>query len=146
MTDATLAAEALVTAYCGWHISPSRTETLVLDGPGGRTLLLPTLHVIEVAAVTSDGITLDPDSYDWSETGIVELRSGRFSRRLRGVTVTLTHGYTFMPDEVQQVIDYMAGAGFGPRAVQVGQVRVETPTGWVAAESILDRYKLPPRP
>jgi len=140
------AAQALVTAYCGWHIAPSKTETLTLDGPGTRTLLLPSLHVTEITSVVNEGTELDTDAYDWSDAGIVELRHGWFSRRLRGLTVTLTHGYDTMPADVAAVIAQIDGTGFGPQAVQVGQVRVETASGIVTASSILDRYKLPPRP
>lgn len=147
MTDTTpTAAEALVTAYCGWHIAPPRTETITLDGPGTRTLLLPSLHVTEISSVISDGTTLDPDCYDWSESGIVELRGGWFSRRLRGVSVALKHGYETMPADLAAVVSQIDGTGFGPQAVQVGQVRVQTADGVQAAGSILDRYKLPPRP
>lgn len=138
--------EALVTAFCGWHIAPSRTVTLRLDGSGARSILLPSLHVTDVASVSSDGVVLDPDRYDWSEAGIVELRGGCFTSRLRGVSVTFTHGYDTMPPEVQAVIGELDGSGIGPQPVQVGQVRVETSDGWTSAESILAPYKLPPRP
>ena len=39
------AAQAAVRAYCGWHIAPSLSETLVLDGTGARAFILPTLHL-----------------------------------------------------------------------------------------------------
>ena len=38
------AAEGAVRRYCGWHIAPVATETLVLDGTGTR-LALPS-HLV----------------------------------------------------------------------------------------------------
>jgi hypothetical protein len=146
LDDTQTAAQALVAAYCGWHIAPSKAETITLDGPGSATLLLPTLYVTQLTSVTSDGITVDPEDYDWSEAGIVELRCGVFSSRFRGVTVGLTHGYANMPADVLAVIAQLDAGGFGPQVAQVGQVRVQTAAGMVAADAILDRYRLPPRP
>lgn len=140
------AAQDLVTAFCGWHISPVKTETLVLDGTGSRTLILPSLHVTDVLELVNDGTVVDPESFDWSKRGMIELRSGRFSRRFRSISVSLTHGYDFMPAQVQTVIDQLTASGIGPQPVQVGQVRVETASGWVSAESILAPYRLPSRP
>lgn len=156
MTDATTAAEALVTAYCGWHIAPSINAVLTLDGPDGHALLLPSLHVTEITSVTNDGTVLDADAYDWSEAGIVEMRCGRFSRRRRGVVVTLTHGYDDMPAEVEAVIDRIASRSAADAGVvaQVGQVRYATTASGVGVggsltdfdRAVLARYKLPPRP
>jgi hypothetical protein len=157
MSDvAPMAAQALVTAYCGWHIAPSKTETLTLDGPGGQTLLLPSLYVTNLTEVTSEGTVFDINTYDWSEAGIIELRCGCFSCRLRSVTVTLTHGYPNMPADVEAVIARVDDRGTSDSgAIQsVGQVRYATTSSGVGVgmaltdfdRAILDRYKLPPRP
>ena len=59
-----LAACDAVRGYCEWHIAPSVTETLTLDGPGGSVLHLPSAHVTAVASVTNDGAVIaDPQ---WS--------------------------------------------------------------------------------
>jgi hypothetical protein len=147
MSDASDQAQALVTGYCGWHVAPSRTETLTLDGSGSMFLTLPSLHVTDIAEVTDRGDTLDTDDYDWSASGLVYRRRGRFSHRYRSVTVTLTHGYDDMPDDVQAVIGQLTDGGIGPQFVQVGQVRVSAPGSngdaeVVTAASILNRYKL----
>jgi hypothetical protein len=156
MPDTTTAAQALVTAYCGWHIAPGVSETLTLDGTGSGTMLVPSLHITSLTEVTNEGITLDPVTYDWSAAGIIELRCGRFTHRLRGVTVTLTHGYPNMPADVQAVIDRIDARGTDDPGVlaQVGQVRYATTASGTAVgasltdldRAILDRYKLPPRP
>ena len=66
-------AEAMVRAWCGWHIAPERDEVLTLDGPGGAHLTLPSLHVVDVASVVENGELLDPANglYTWSAAGII---------------------------------------------------------------------------
>lgn len=148
--DPSATALAAVQAYCGWHIGPSQEDTLILDGSGASLLMLPSLHVTDVASISADydgGLTvLDPTSYDWSAVGMIELRNGCFPHRFRSVTVTFTHGYSEMPANVQAVVDQITAGGIGPQAIQVGQVRVQVQSGWLSAESLLAPYKLPPRP
>ncbi|WP_328660373.1 hypothetical protein [Nocardia salmonicida] len=104
---------------CGWHIAPSITETLTLDGPGRRTLLLPSLYVTAITAVTEDGTAVPADQFDWSEKGMLRHRSGLWTDRWRGITVTLTHGYDQAPAGVIGVIaDVVADA----MAVPLGTV------------------------
>lgn len=151
MTLSTYAAEAIVRDYCGWHISPNMTETLTLDGPGGTVLTLPSLHVSDISQITNAGTALDASDYDWSTAGIVELRCGRFTSRLRAVSATLTHGYPQMPAGIQAVIDHLATQDLAGQVVRVGQVQVSAvradgATEVMSAASILDRYRLPPRP
>jgi len=131
-------AMAAVRAYCGWHIAPSRDETLTLDGPGGTALVLPSLHVTDVVSVTENGTVLadgtDPDipaDYSWSEAGIIQRGpagqtawSGSWScgvslwtRELRGIVVELTHGYDEWPPELAGIIN------------AVSQRMVDNPTG-----------------
>ena len=43
------AAQGAVRRYCGWHVAPSITETLRLDGYGGRVLTLPSKHITAIA-------------------------------------------------------------------------------------------------
>lgn len=97
--------------YCGWHIAPSFRQTLVVDGNGRRTLLLPSLHVTDVHLVSESGTILridDPTEtevgdVEWSQTG--ELVSGRpWTERKRAVLVDLTHGFPEIPDVVIGVV------------------------------------------
>lgn len=105
--------------FCGWHIAPSITQTLTLDGPGRRTLLLPSLHVTSIAEVTEDGTAVPADQFDWSEKGMLRRRSGVWSDRWRGITVELTHGHTSAPAGVLGVIvDVVSEA----MAVELGTV------------------------
>lgn len=88
------AVSAGIRRYTGWHITPQRSETLVVDGTGGSTLLLPTAHLVEVVALVNDGIEVDPVNLEWSSSGIVRLRTpSRFSPKLGGVAITVLHGW-----------------------------------------------------
>ena len=86
------AATQAVRSYCGWHVAPVETETVVLDGPGGKTLYLPTHHVQAIISVHNDGLDVT-GSVDVSPLGILELKDGRWTRRLGGVVVEFSHGY-----------------------------------------------------
>lgn len=167
--DATARAEAEVRAYCGWHIAPEQTETLTLDGPGGPLLVLPSLHVVSVTSVAENGVELDPAGYAWSAAGVVRRTSSAatwngyygpgwtgWTDTLRGIAVTLTHGYASMPLDVQSVIDRLAARSVEDPSQysQVGAVAYATGADGLPAsgsltaldQAVLDRYRLPPRP
>lgn len=144
------AAAAYIKAYCGWHVAPVITETVVLDGQGGWSLILPTLRLTDLTEVTSDGAAVD--GLQWSEAGMV--RGCHWSHKLRGIQVTMTHGYEDTPPELVaagvRITDLMAAtAGVasettGPftvsyRDMSVGGSGLGDP--YVAA--VLDRYRLP---
>ena len=137
------AAEALVRAYCGWHIAPSETHTVVLDGKGGSTLFLPSLHVTAITSITVDGVLLAATAYEWSQTGQVNRRYGAWPRKLRSISVVFTHGYPVCPPEVRDFIEQSAKASAGSAPLtqaQVGQVAV-TYSAPTPARSVLDPYR-----
>jgi hypothetical protein len=149
---------ATVVAYCGWHIAPSVTEDVTLDGTTSTVLRLPTLHLTSLDTLTISGVVVDVDdttAVQWSEAGYLRCSSG-FGALLRGVVVGITHGYDAMPLDVQAVIDGLASRAAFPSSpyVQVGQVRVATdasgmPIGGTLTsveQMTLDRYRLPPYP
>ena len=154
--EAWAAACRAVREYCQWHVAPSVTQTLTLDGPGGSLLMLPSLRVTDVAEVTNDGTALaDPE---WSASGMIRAR--RWSSRFRGVSVTLTHGYDECPEDILAVLEHMARnktalETFGPAQTQsAGAFSMQMPTATLAGavglsgqhRGILDKYRLPPRP
>lgn len=100
-------AEALVRGFCGWHIAPARTVTTAqIRGTGRRTLMLPSLYVTAVSAVSDDSTTLTvEDDYTWSTAGILT-RHGLWSTKY--VTVTYTHGYATTPAEVTAIVQAVA--------------------------------------
>jgi len=98
------AAHAAIRGWCGWHVAPVITETLVVDGSGHRDILIRSGRVVELLAVVNDGEEIDLDDVDFSRAGILELRhGGHWSRRLGGVEVILRHGY-----EIEDVPDVAA--------------------------------------
>lgn len=149
-TDAWDAACGAVRAYCGWHVAPSVTETVRLDGSGTSVMLLPTLHLTELA-IKNDGTPVsDPE---WSAAGMVRT-SGCWTSKFRGVEATMTHGYSECPAEIVGVLLEASSRGVaGSTVSQVGQVRMGGNEGVSGSASflleqtaILDRYRLPPRP
>lgn len=90
------AATGVIRQYCGWHVTPSITETLVLDGNGGEVVQLPSNHVTGVDEVSVGGSAV---RVDWSETGVLRLSGGgRFPKKYRSVEVTFTHGHDYAAD------------------------------------------------
>lgn len=101
------AAEA-VRGYCGWHVTPDRDETLVLDDDGTGTFLLRSGHVTDVMSVRVAGADLDPSEYEWSEDGILRVPSCAGRGRLRSVEVAIRHGYS--ESEASAVLAVIRGA------------------------------------
>ena len=162
-----LGISAAIRAYCGWHIAPSITETVTLDGSGSYTLPLPTLHLTALSNVLNDGVAVTPE---WSEAGFARLAttwretwdegpswSGRgWTTKLRGVTLTMTHGFNDCPGEIMAVHDRLSMAdkiALSGGTVRIGQVSVSGSTSGNAHTSgmdpycaaILDRYRIPAR-
>lgn len=112
LLDAALKA---VRRYCGWHVTPVRTDTgLVVDGPGGRLLSLPTLQLVELVAITEDGNALDVADLHYSAAGLVRKKSGRsWSHRYGALSVTMRHGFDEASDwqsAVLELVDRMSAA------------------------------------
>lgn len=112
------AAQASVRSYCGWHIAPNVDQTLILDAEGGRTLMLPSLHVTDLSSITVDGRDVTGEE-DWSQNGMVRLRSGLFPDRFRAVTVSMSSGYEVdeVPDVVSIILKLANRAATGPGVV-----------------------------
>jgi hypothetical protein len=104
------AIEAVV-GYCGWHIAPSVTETVVLDGSGLTVQTLPSLNVTEISDVSELGNAVG--QVDWSTYGVMEKRNGGlWTDRRRGIAVTLTHGFAATPTWIVTMVCAMAGRAF----------------------------------
>ena len=141
----------VVRRWCGWHVAPVLTETVILDGPGGPLLTLPTQKLIAVTAVLEDAQALDLTTLVWSRRGQVEKRvqtplpisyfgAGRYVHRtylpwnfwtdqLSGVSVTMQHGFAEAPDledAVFSVADRLSQTTSGGVAVSVGPFRFDS--------------------
>lgn len=100
------AALAAVRRYCGWHIFPEVTETLLVDGSGGAQLHLPTLRIVDLHEVRElAGDSWATSTVTWSSAGMLRKRHGRFTDEWRGVEVALTHGFAEAADVVKIVGD-----------------------------------------
>lgn len=151
-----------VRAYCGWHIAPSVTETVTVDGSGMHIVFLPTLHLTGITSITNDSQAFDltdADSWDWTTYGAVRLIEQVFTWRMSGVTVEFTHGFEHCPYELTAVIAQttqraaqvpVSGGGrymAGPYSIDYPDFSQNGPIGFSASQiQILDRYRLPPRP
>lgn len=125
---ALLTATAQVREFCGWHIAPSYTETVLVSVVGG-VALLPSLYVTDVASV--DGLTT---GFTWSQTGRVVVGSPRMT----GLSlVTFTHGYDSCPRAVLSAVLQLAQSELVPAQ------RVRQTTAGPYTTSF---YDLPPDP
>lgn len=128
MLDAALSRARL---WCGWHVTPVLTETLILDRPDSHILILPTMKIVTLTSIEVDGT-------------VVDLSEVRYSREAPGclaradntcwstawgtngfgeIEVTLAHGYTAAEagafrEAVLQMVDAAAlsigTGGIGP--------------------------------
>lgn len=131
------AASAGIRRFCGWHIAPNIVQDLVLDGEGGRTLILPTLKLTGITSlveVSGDwSWTADPlVDLTWSFTGRVRKRSGCWTLELAGITTTISHGFDLadVGDLSQLVLGIVArnvANPYGYTAQAVGGVSISMP-------------------
>lgn len=153
---AVAAAAAAVRTYCNWHIAPTITEELTLDGSGGVIQPLPTLHLTAVAAVVEEGNDVPIVAGLWTEAGYL-WRSSRWTRQLRGLVATITHGFDECPLEVAAVVASLAKRGpvgtsieresAGGVSIGYGAGRAAGPIGLGAyEEAVLDHYRIERRP
>lgn len=122
----------------GWHISPSQSETIRLDGSGlGDMLQLPSLYVTDVTSITLGGRSvLSPTvvtDFDWSVNGNISRPGYHWPEGLGNISVTFTHGY---PDEeiadlkqiILQVSSHALSSPTGATREQAGQVSMQWAT------------------
>lgn len=150
------AAEGAVRSYCGWHIAPSTSETVVVDGSGGYTQQLPTLHLTAVSAVTevdADGVpqTIDLVDVQWSQVGYL-WRPSVWTSRLRGISVEITHGHDVVPAGVQAVVldlaEHLANTRGGTTNDQAGPFSAQYAQQQMTPlhTMVLDAYRIPGAP
>jgi hypothetical protein len=87
----------------GWHISPIVLEEVTVSGAGGRTVLLPTLRLLDVISVTLRGATqplVYEANYDWDTNGLL-ISSGYWPNRFRAITVVMEHGWD--PEDIPEI-------------------------------------------
>lgn len=127
-------------------------ETVVLDGNGLESVLLPCAPVTAVSSVKLDGETLTVNTdYAWSADGYLRRLNGRWPCRLRCIEGVYSHGYSLIPEDIQEVVIDQARAIYrvqpGVQTLQVGsqnigfgaQASIGVTAQWSAA---VERYRL----
>lgn len=108
-------------------ISLVENDELTLDGDGTRVLLLPSAPVVNVTSVLVDGEQVT--DYEWSATGVLRRKAG-WPDRLNAITVTYTHGFDPVPQDIQTVVLEQAQHSFyatpGVSSTQVGGISIAT--------------------
>jgi hypothetical protein len=108
-TLAVAGASGMIRSHCGWDISQATVTDAVLDGPGSRNLWLPTLKLTAVASVAVNGDPLTVGTqYDWTGYGKL-IHRGCWPSTPRSITITYTHGWNPVPDEVKTATLILAG-------------------------------------
>jgi hypothetical protein len=139
--------------YCGWHVTPSIEETVILDGPGGPTLVLPTLHVGVISEIVECGTHVEIADVTWSRRGMVAKRSGgRWTTEFSGIQVTYTHGFDTVADFDSMIRAAIGRGGFesadanvrviGPFQYGTDSASAAGPSFSLAERDILDLYRL----
>lgn len=138
--------------FCGWHVAPSSSTTVTLDGPGGRILALPTLKLSLLTSITEDGSAIAPADVFWSPRGMLQKKSGAYwSCNFGSIVVVMTHGFDDAADfnaAVLSWIDRSSLASAGGRARVIGPFQYDTEAmaaGSAFSEierSLLEQYRL----
>lgn len=118
-------ATAAIQGYCRRTFDRVEDDEVTLDSIGGTKALLPELPVVSVSSVVEDDEELDEDD-DWKlgRHGILHRIGTTWAVGIQIITVTYTHGYTTIPQTVQDVATRAAARAYqaGVRAAEVGAV------------------------
>lgn len=147
-TEEIIQARAIIATLCGWHVTPSKQETLVVDTTGDPLVFLPTKYLTEVIEVKVDGVVVDPSAYSYSRDGMLyftqQVRQG-----FRIVEATVIHGYPTAPD-IEALVERLSSRASKPaESYSVGGISVGAPGSLMPQSTewrIIDVYKLGPMP
>lgn len=151
--DLLAAAGGAVRSHCGWHIAPRFEDHLVLvSGPAGRRLVLPTLNIVEVTGIRDVVSGTAVTGWRVGGSGML-IRDTGWPRGEDNLEVTLTHGFDTCPPEVVAVVVERARTLGSTRpadarqfartvgGVSTSTAYVDAPAAWsLSAAAILDRY------
>lgn len=128
-------ASAAIQNYCKQRIELVEDDELTLDvEPARAKVFLPELPVTAVASVVENGVTLAAEDYVLGPFGILHRIGAYWYPGIQKVTVTYSHGYATVPDDLKSVCVRAAARAYqaGLRAAALGGV-----TG-IQAQSIGD--------
>jgi hypothetical protein len=143
-----------VRTYTGQFFEVVENDLLELVPDAWGQVRLPQRPVTAVASVVVDGETMDADGYTWTAQGALSRTYGYW---WTPVTVTYTHGYDTIPDDVAFVVAELVVARFsapegGVKSESLGSYSVSYGDTAVAGELsdtqklALQPYMLPARP
>lgn len=90
--------------YCQQEIEFVEDDELTLDCDGGDMLFLPELPVVSVSEVVEDDETLTvTDDYILGQYGILYRVGQDWLDGVQKITVTYSHGYSTIPDDIVDV-------------------------------------------
>ena len=118
-------ATAAIRNYCRQHLSLVTDDTITLDCAGGSRIFLPELPVIAVSNVVENGKTLTAGvDYRLGQHGILHRIGRPWTAGVQVITVTYSHGYSTVPDDIVAVCTRAAARAFqaGLRAAESGAV------------------------
>lgn len=113
---------------CGWIVAPTTTETLELDGYGGDTIHVPSLHIVEVEELQFDGLTVPPADYRVSKRGMIRMKRGEVPDEFDSIRIRLTHGFESAPDVAQVCLQLCLNGLSSPMGAtreQAGQIMID---------------------
>lgn len=106
-------ATAAIRNYCRQYLEKVEDEEITLDSTGGARLFLPELPVIEVSVVIEDGQALAvDDDYKLGQHGILHRIGRKWASGVQIVSITYSHGYEPLPDEIIAVATRAAARGY----------------------------------
>lgn len=146
------AACAEVRGECGWHVAPEITETVSVPAAGLGALLLPTMRLVAVTAVTApDSTVIAPDTLVWDVNGWVYgagLALGNGGLVPQRYVVTFKHGHNTCPDDLLRVVHArLASIALPAGQFSAGPFSYASPQADASqVAATLARYTLPERP
>jgi hypothetical protein len=112
---------AAIRNYVDQYIELVEDDEITLDSIGGTRIFLPQLPVISIASVVEDGVELTVnDDYKLGQHGILHRIGRKWARGIQLLTITYTHGYEALPDDIVAVATRAAS-----RAYQSGLTAAE---------------------
>lgn len=141
------AANQAIRTECGWHVAPIITEELVLDGPGGTSLLVPSKRVRQVLSAKSDGVDVTDRVKFSRRAGVLSLSSG-WSCDVGSIELEIEHGYDVaeVPDVAALIVTLTKRAASSGSIIQqsIGSASVRLATardGSVAGVPLFESEK-----
>lgn len=106
-------ATASIKNYCRQFLELVEDDEITLDCTGGTRIFLPELPVVDVSEVIEDDETLVvDDDYKLGQHGILHRIDQDWASGIQIVTITYSHGYETIPDDIIAVATRAASRAY----------------------------------